>query len=1295
MAKQYKVGFVIEGDADGGTKTLRKFKGEVSELDQATDKTTKGTRAWRKETDRQRKSMERSRKVISTATKALAGFSVALGASFVAMTASGLRTVDSLAKVSARLGLATEDLAKLRFSAEQTGVSTDTLDMALQRMTRRVAEAAQGTGEAVNAINELGLSAEELVQLSPDEVFRRVTGAMEGVENQSDKVRLAMKLFDSEGVSLVQTMAAGTAGLDEFGRQAEQAGIAINRVDAAKVEEANDAINRAKTLFSGFAQQLAVDFAPVIEGIAEKLFQVSTESEEAAEQTRLLKEAMRDAGVVLDDDYVPSLDDAIDAVNRLISGEALLNEVRANSGKAITNNTQLMARLNVQFGEQSRANERHSQLVGGMTRLLEGLNEGIATQVDTTRIATQATRELGNETSSLPGFLDKAERSYDGLMGSLSHVNLAYMDHIKLLHQTEFRMKGVGEAYDEASESGDRLTATVEETTEAMRSQERMLENIQRNWADMFYDMEFTAEGAFDSILDGFRRMMAEMLAADAVNIVFNGGGMDSITNGNTANGLKNIMGMFGAGGGAQVTGSTISGGAGPISEAMSAGGFSQAGSEGLSFGATNASNIGASFAAGAAGNWGGGKIGESIFGKEAESGIGGTIGGIAGSYFGPIGSAVGAAIGGAIDVAAGGDGYKRSLAGFDTADTEGFKGRTDTFDMEAFASGFDPTGVAHGGATRENAIAATDPYRAADQKLFDLIQSLDATIDTSSATFSGNSQDGQFATGGTFLGSGGRTEELDVIQSLNRFVVELAGHAEGLDTALMDSIKEAGSAGEVFKLLSDAVEDTGESAEVTQQALTERYALETRLLKLQGDTTELRSRELDRIDESNRVLQEHIWFIEDASAAIDTMAKISKSRLAEIAEERQGVKDGVTDARTDVDMALSDMQRTMSERAEEIRAGSEAAINSVRSEREYVTAAYASSADDIQSSMDRVSDAISSLRSRSSMLDQAVGQFSSNDIQSRQASRGRAFDTLSGAGLSTPMDQLESAISALSGDTSGLFSSLADQQYEQARSGNLVADLRDQAAEQLTTEERTLQALENRAARQDEYEAAALSRYDAQIQQLERNRDERLTGLQEQLDIATAQVNSINGVSDNVVTLSGVTSAIASYEQEAELAQRQLDALDQQEIAIETAAARQIGKLEDLLAASNRGFDAMSAVHRSNNTIATAIESLEASITSISGQSFSGGGIATGPQSGYTATLHGTELVIPMQNGSVPVRMQGGSGGVSSAELKTLREEMQQMNRELAQIRNSTSDMARYEQGWEYKGIKIREGAA
>lgn len=199
-----------------------------------------------------------------------------------------LAAIDALGKTADRLGLATERLAGLRHAAEQTGVSTATLDMALQRMVRRVAEAAQGTGEAKGALQELGISAEALARLSPDEQFRRLADAMQGVTNQGDRVRLAMKLFDSEGVALVNTMRGGSAQLMEFQSEAEKLGIALDRSAVKKIEDANDAINRLKASLLGVAAEVLPTVAVLFERIADALVA-------AVENMRLLQKEAANA----------------------------------------------------------------------------------------------------------------------------------------------------------------------------------------------------------------------------------------------------------------------------------------------------------------------------------------------------------------------------------------------------------------------------------------------------------------------------------------------------------------------------------------------------------------------------------------------------------------------------------------------------------------------------------------------------------------------------------------------------------------------------------------------------------------------------------------------------------------------------------------------------------------------------------------------------------------------------------------------------------------------------------------
>ncbi|MFG0293506.1 MAG: hypothetical protein ACF8MJ_10200 [Phycisphaerales bacterium JB050] len=207
-------------------------------------------------------------KSIAKASALIAG--VAGGAMAVYVKRS-MAAIDATAKFADRIGIAVDELTKLRLAAELTGVQASALDMGLQRMTRRIAEAARGTGEAVDALRALGLDAQALAAMSPDEQFRAIAEAMSRVESQGERVRLAFKLFDSEGVALVNTLALGADGLDEVGRKADALGISFSRVDAAAVERANDAITFLKRAIDGVSNSIAIALAPHLERSAKAL----------------------------------------------------------------------------------------------------------------------------------------------------------------------------------------------------------------------------------------------------------------------------------------------------------------------------------------------------------------------------------------------------------------------------------------------------------------------------------------------------------------------------------------------------------------------------------------------------------------------------------------------------------------------------------------------------------------------------------------------------------------------------------------------------------------------------------------------------------------------------------------------------------------------------------------------------------------------------------------------------------------------------------------------------------------
>ncbi len=219
-------------------------------------------------------------KSVTAAGAKIAKFGViggaAVGGISAAMIKLEINAVDKIAKFSDKLGIATEKLVGLRLAAEETGVGADTMQMAIQRATRRIAEAAGGKGEAVGALTELGLSASFLNRLSPDQQLLRIADAMNKVESQSDKVRLAFKLFDSEGVAMVNMLKLGRDGLLETQDAANKLGLTITRDMAAAVERANDAIGRMVSAFRGLFRQIAVRVSPMIEKLSKTVVEFLT-----------------------------------------------------------------------------------------------------------------------------------------------------------------------------------------------------------------------------------------------------------------------------------------------------------------------------------------------------------------------------------------------------------------------------------------------------------------------------------------------------------------------------------------------------------------------------------------------------------------------------------------------------------------------------------------------------------------------------------------------------------------------------------------------------------------------------------------------------------------------------------------------------------------------------------------------------------------------------------------------------------------------------------------------------------
>lgn len=194
---------------------------------------------------------------------------------FAAVISSTLKSADRLNKLSDRLGVGTAALSEYAHVADLAGVSIQTLGTAWQRQTRRVAEAAKGTGEAKDALEELGVEVADLNLLSADRQFEILADAINDVENQADRVRIAMKLWDTEGVALLNITNQGTAAMRRQREEARQLGLSLDGLSADQASNAIDAMTRLTGTLEGLKQTAilawAEDLATALDAIAQSI----------------------------------------------------------------------------------------------------------------------------------------------------------------------------------------------------------------------------------------------------------------------------------------------------------------------------------------------------------------------------------------------------------------------------------------------------------------------------------------------------------------------------------------------------------------------------------------------------------------------------------------------------------------------------------------------------------------------------------------------------------------------------------------------------------------------------------------------------------------------------------------------------------------------------------------------------------------------------------------------------------------------------------------------------------------
>ena len=211
-----------------------------------------------------------SRRVAVAAAAAVA----ATAAAGVAMIQSGLQTVDAQAKLAQSLGTTVASIQTLERAGELAGVSMSGIEQATKDLTRRLSQAAAGSGPAADALDRLGLSANELIALPLDQRVGAINAAIENFVPAAERAAVAGQLFGEEGSIAMSRI--DTATLRQATEDVLAFGVVVSEQDADQIERTNDAISRLGLIWRGLSNQLAVAAAPALEAVANAMAAIAS-----------------------------------------------------------------------------------------------------------------------------------------------------------------------------------------------------------------------------------------------------------------------------------------------------------------------------------------------------------------------------------------------------------------------------------------------------------------------------------------------------------------------------------------------------------------------------------------------------------------------------------------------------------------------------------------------------------------------------------------------------------------------------------------------------------------------------------------------------------------------------------------------------------------------------------------------------------------------------------------------------------------------------------------------------------
>lgn len=465
---------------------------------------------------------------LASTVKKAAAWATGTAAAITAATVAVFKVADSVAAVgdeidkqSQKLGISAQAYQEWDAILGHCGASMDSLKAGMKTLSKAIAD---GSADQVAAFQAVGLSLDEVQQMSTEDVFAAVITGLQGMEEGAERTNIATTLLGRSAQELGPLLNTSAEATEEMRQTVNDLGGVMSDEAVAASAQFKDALQDLETAAGWFKRELVANILPYATAGMQGLTN-------AMMQAKNWVVTLKDNFVSFGSSVVTSLDKASYALNKFLKKDS------------VSGYNSYDEYASAQTSQKNRNRRRQEALAGvgistaSWTERQEAAKA--AAQVEQPMVSTRSSssgssKKSGNSSTTakktaqvIDALTEKSESVADGITTAIQTVREKYDDGTEHITKTVTEsgtkiVDGVAKNYKAITKYVDGVQTKVEKTVEKIdQSVSAIQSKIDKNLSTAKSEWSNGILGTFQSVLIDLKNGSWDSLAMDFVKLIW------------------------------------------------------------------------------------------------------------------------------------------------------------------------------------------------------------------------------------------------------------------------------------------------------------------------------------------------------------------------------------------------------------------------------------------------------------------------------------------------------------------------------------------------------------------------------------------------------------------------------------------------------------------------------------------------------------------------------------------------------------------------------------------------------